>query len=340
MTKVDIISGFLGAGKTTFIKKLLEEKSFGEEKLVLIENEFGEIGIDGALLKNSGIEIKEMNSGCICCTIAGDFSQALKEMLRAYHPDRIIIEPSGVGKLSDVIRGCGQFMKESEVGINICMTVVDCTKYKMYSKNFGEFYKDQLMNAKAIILSRTQNVKSEILEYVINDIKNYNNQAPLITTDWDKLSGPEIVKLAETTEEFRLENNMLTQLKASDKVQNKSLRDKSLQDKSFRIRDLKITGTIQKAHHHADEVFSVWSKETGRIFEYHQLEEILERLEQSKGIILRAKGIVRTSKDQWVQFDYVPGESSIRETAADFTGRICVIGENIDQPQLSELFGM
>ncbi len=330
MTKVDIISGFLGAGKTTFIKKLLEEKSFGEEKLVLIENEFGEIGIDGTLLKNSGIEIKEMNSGCICCTIAGDFNQALKEMAKTYHPDRIIIEPSGVGKLSDVIRGCGQLMKENEVGLNICMTVVDCTKYKIYMRNFGEFYKDQLMNAKVIILSRTQNVKPEMLEYVINDIKKYNKQAALITTGWEQLSGPQLVELAETTEEYGMENNMLTQLNPYCKVQ----------DKMYKNGGLKITGTALKAHHHADEVFSVWSKETGKIFEYRQLEEILERLEQSKGVILRAKGIVRTSKEQWVQFDYVPGEKSIRETAVDFTGRICVIGKDIDQQQLSELFGM
>jgi G3E family GTPase len=330
MTKIDIISGFLGAGKTTLIKKLLEEKAFTKDRLVLIENEFGEIGIDGAILKGYGIEIKEMNSGCICCTIAGDFSQALKEMMKRYRPDRIIIEPSGVGKLSDVIKGCRQFVMEKTVELNICLTVVDGMKYKMYMKNFGEFYKDQLVNAKTIILSRTQCMKQDAIEYVLDDIKKYNRSAPLIITDWELLAGGEIVKLSENTEQYSLESSMLNELKALVKTS----------ERSYKIADKRISGSIRKEHHHADDVFSVWSKETARIIDYRQLKEALNNLDMLDGLVLRAKGIVRTDKNKWVQFDYVPGESSIKETSTDFTGRICVIGEHINDLELSRLFGI
>lgn len=330
MTKVDIISGFLGAGKTTLIKKLLEEKAFADEKLVLIENEFGEIGIDGTILKDYGIEIREMNSGCICCTIAGDFNQALKDMIRRYQPDRIMIEPSGVGKLSDVINGCKQFVKEKSMELNICMTVIDGMKYKVYMKNFAEFYKDQLVNAKIILLSRTQCMKPEALEFVINDIKKCNRSAPVITTEWDRLTGSEIIKLSENTEEYHLERNILNEFQASFKES----------DRSYTITDLKISGSIRKEHHHADEVFSVWSKETARIFDYNCLKDTLNQLDKTNGFILRAKGIVRTGNNRWVQFDYVPGESSIKDTDADFTGRICVIGEQVSDLEMSELFGI
>lgn len=329
MTKIDIISGFLGAGKTSLIKKLLEEKVFADEKLVLIENEFGEIGIDGTILKNYGIEIKEMNSGCICCTIAGDFDQALKEMVKMYQPDRIIIEPSGVGKLSDVIKGCKQLLKDSTVVQNNIMTVIDAMKYKVYIKNFSEFYKDQLINAGMIILSRTQSMKPEMLDFVINDIRKYNNTAPLITTPWDQLAGAEIVKLSEKAKDYDLESNMLNELKSPAKA-----------NRSHKIADLQIAGSVYKEHHHADEVFTVWSKETARIFELNRLKDILNKLDGSKGFVLRVKGIVKTSDNRWVQFDYVPGESSIKETEADFIGRICVIGEQINALELSELFGV
>lgn len=330
MTKVDIISGFLGAGKTTLIKKLLEEKAFANNKLVLIENEYGEIGIDGTLLKNCGIEIKEMNSGCICCTIAGDFKQALNEMMKMYQPDRIIIEPSGVGKLSDVIKGCQQFVKDKVIELNLCITVIDGIKYKLYMKNFAEFYKDQLVNAKTIILSRTQCMKPEELEFVINDIKKYSREAPLITTEWNQLAGIEIVKLSESTQGYNLEKSMINELQSSLKAS----------DKAHRVSNLKISGGKQKEHHHADEVFSVWSKETGRAFDYNQLKDILSKLDHATGLVLRAKGIVRTGNNRWVQFDYVPGESSIKEVGADYTGRICVIGSQVDDIYLSQLFGI
>ena len=306
MTKIDIISGFLGAGKTTLIQKLLEENVFENERLVLIENEYGEIGIDGTILKSSGIEIKEMNSGCICCSIAGDFRQALKDMMKRFSPDRIMIEPSGVGKLSDVIGGCQPLVKEKKAELNLCIAVIDGMKYKIYRKNFAEFYIDQLTNAKLLILSRTQYMKPEELDYVLQDIRRYNQSAPLITTQWEQLSGAEIVALSKDARTYELEKDVME---------------------------------IQKSHHHhADEVFSVWSKETARVFEAGQLKDILKKLNQENGIILRAKGIVRADSG-WVQFNYVPGESTIMETEPDCTGRICVIGNNLDQMRLTELFG-
>jgi G3E family GTPase len=329
MIKIDIISGFLGAGKTTLIKKLLEE-SFTGEKLALIENEFGEVGIDGAILKNYGIEIKEMNSGCICCTIAGDFGLALKEILKLYQSDRIIIEPSGVGKLSDVIKGCRPFIKEGTIELNICMTVIDGLKYNMYMKNFGEFYKDQLINAKTIILSRSQCMKQEAVESVINDIKKYNQTALIVTTDWDQIDGNKIVNLAENAEENKLERNILREFNISKQYKN-------LPNKIINVKYQKDT---HKGHHHADEVFSVWGKQTTKIFDLIKLKEILNGLDKMNGYVLRAKGIVRIEDNRWIQFDYVPGESNIKETEPDFTGRICVIGEQINDTQLSELFGL
>lgn len=327
MTKINIISGFLGAGKTTLIKKLLDEKAFGNDKLVLIENEFGEIGIDGTILKKYGIEIKEMNSGCICCTISGDFSQALKEMIKLYQPDRIIIEPSGVGKLSDVIKGCNQLMKENTVEINIIMTVIDGMKYEVYMKNFAEFYKDQLVKAKVIILSRTQNMKPETLDYIINDIRKYNKTASLITTEWDRLTGTEIIQLSEEIGDYNLEYSMRKELKALQRANRVNKKT-----------DLKITGSVRKEHHHADEVFTVWSKETARVFDYYRLKDILKKLDRVHGVVLRAKGIVKTNENRWIQFDYVPGESKIKEIEVDFVGKVCVIGEQINSQELSELF--
>lgn len=332
MTKIDIISGFLGAGKTTLIKKLLEEKAFAKGKIVIIENEFGEIGIDGVLLKGYGIEIKEMNSGCICCTIAGDFNQALKEMIKRYQPDRIIIEPSGVGKLSDVIKGCKKISSDMALEVNICLTVIDGMKYNMYKRNFAEFYSDQIKNAKTIILSRTQFMKTEELETVIEDIKNCNKSASLIVTDWGTLSGADIVNLSENKEQYTLEKVMLNelQLKFADKSSKRALK----------IVDQPITGSLKTKHKHADEVFTVCSKETAKVFHLRHLKKVLTNLDKVNGIVLRAKGIVRMDNNKWVQFDFVPGESSIKETTADFIGKICVIGEHIDDHELWQLFGL
>jgi len=311
MTKIDIISGFLGAGKTTLIKKMLEEALIGE-KVVLIENEYGEIGIDGAILKDYGIEIKEMNSGCICCTIAGDFSLALKEILTLYSPDRIIIEPSGVGKLSDVLNGCRKFLADGSVELNMCIAVVDGIKYKMYLKNFAEFYKNQLTYAKTIILSRTQSMKTEAVDYILQDIKKINPNANVVTTEWEKIDGKRIIELAENT----------------DKKANMGFVNNL---------DLKFM-KVHEGHHHADEVFHVWGKETAKIFNREKINNILNKLDLTEGNIVRAKGIVRVEDNQWIQFDYVPEEVIIRETTPDYTGRICVIGEKINDLFLSELF--
>lgn len=330
MTKIDIVSGFLGAGKTTLIKKLLEERVFSGERVVLIENEFGEIGIDGTLLKGYGIEVKEMNSGCICCTISGDFNQALKEMMKKYQPDRIIIEPSGVGKLSDVIKGCRQITQLKEIALNICLTVIDGTKYNLYRKNFTEFYSDQLKHARSIIISRTQNMKHEVLESVQSDIKKYNKTAPIIVSDWDLLSGNDIIAICEHPEQYSLERDLIHELKSLHKSPKLS----------FKGMDQKISGSILKKHQHADKVFSVWSKETHKIFDNVQLKEMLIKLDNLNTIVLRAKGIVRANNNKWLQFDYVPGEYNIKEITADFTGRICIIAEHIREYEILEIFGV
>ncbi len=333
ITKIDIISGFLGAGKTTLIKKLLEE-GFKGEKIVLIENEFGEIGIDGTLLKDYGIEIREMNSGCICCTISGDFSLALKEVLKLYRPDRIIIEPSGVGKLSDVLKGCRQFLKEGLVELNMCITVADGTKYKMYLKNFTEFYKDQLTNAKTVILSRTQLMKPDGVEFVVKDIRKYNSSACIVTTDWSLIDGNKIIRLAENPETVKLEHDLILGMK-KDYINNGLKAAVPVRKKEFNYDKIKKPGL-----HQADEVFSVWGTETAKAFKKNELKEILSNLETTEGYILRAKGIVKGEADQWFQFDYVPGEIEIKESVPDYTGRICVIGKTINKSGLPELFGI
>jgi G3E family GTPase len=314
VTKIDIISGFLGAGKTTLIKKLLDEALSGE-KVALIENEFGEVGIDGPILKKYGIEIKEMNSGCICCTIAGDFSLALKELLVHYHPDRIIIEPSGVGKLSDIIKGCEKYLKKGSVELSMCITVIDAMKYKVYLKNFREFYENQLANAKTIILSRSQNMNEKAIESILDDIKKHNPKAHIMITDWKNVSGKKIVELAESSEEIPGLKTLLEQ-----------------------------TGHAHDHNHchnhHADEVFHVWGKETAKTFERNELNKVLNSLDNVAGNILRAKGIVRSANNKWLQFDYVPKEVIIRDTTPDCIGRICVIGEHINENVISKMFGL
>ncbi len=346
MTKIDIISGFLGAGKTTLIKKLLKD-GFPGEKVVLIENEFGEIGIDGVLLKDYGIEIREMNSGCICCTISGDFSLALKEMLKLYQPDRIIIEPSGVGKLSDVILGCRPFIKEDTVRFNMCITVIDGMKYKMYLKNFSEFYKDQLKNAGTILLSRTQFMKTADIEYIVKDIRNYNETATLVTTDWDLMDGQRITELAQNSEALSLKQELLGYVRNGSTLpanQTVTMAPVSVSGSRikvslpFRKKDSSLEKITKPQHHHADDVFDVWGMETVQIYSAVKLREILNRFSEAQGFILRGKGILMGHNGKWFQFDYVPGEITIKESVPDYTGRICVIGEKLNKAELTKLF--
>jgi G3E family GTPase len=328
-TKIDIISGFLGAGKTTLIKKLLKE-ALTEEKIVLIENEFGEIGVDGAILKDSGIVIQEMNAGCICCTITGNFTLALKEILKYYAPDRILIEPSGVGKLSDVIKACTPFLIDETVILNMSIVVVDGMKYKMYLKNFAEFYKDQLRNAKTIILSRTQAMDTDAVEFVMQDIRKYNSKANTVTTDWNLLDGKNIINLSEDREAVKLD------VEIKNAMKNQRLKASNTSRKKEISQELKRG----LESHHADEVFSVWGTETVKVFTGEKLNYILNNLSKLNSNILRAKGIVRSEYDSWLQFDYVPGEITIRNSAPDYTGRICVIGEKLDKEKIEELFGI
>lgn len=318
MIKIDIISGFLGAGKTTLIKKFLKD-GFKNEKVVLIENEFGEIGIDGSMLRDYDIEIKEMNSGCICCTISGDFKLALTEILQLYTPDRIIIEPSGVGKLSDVINGCNKFIKDN-INLNILICVIDAQKYQMYKKNFAEFYINQVKHSKTIILSRTQFMSTHELDIILEDIRNYNPKAAVVMTDWSLINGEKLIRTAEEQEEEW---------------------DKSMLQAPTPFRKLSRKNTNHpQARHHADDVFQVWSKETTTIFKRSNIEEILHKLDHLKGNILRAKGIIPVENNLWIQFNYVPGEIEIIETQPDYIGRICVIGEQVQDAILTDMFDL
>lgn len=322
--KIDIVSGFLGAGKTTLIKKLLKEKLFSE-KVVLIENEFGEIGIDGGIFKNSGIEIKEMNSGCICCSLVGDFTSSLREVFKKYGPDRVIIEPSGVGKLSGVIEACRRFGKEADARLNMVVAVVDAIKYRMFVSNFGEFFQDQIDNAGTIILSRTQSIDQERLLYAVKDIQKHNNRANIITTPWDRISAETIIATAQRDDGNSLETELIKKVK------------------------LKVKGAdFQRAghgpghmhNHGADEVFSTWSVETPRLFSEDGLGQALRELNNTGryGNVLRAKGIIPVANGEWVQFDFVPGEIEIKPFEPDYTGRICVIGRDINSQELQRLF--
>lgn len=320
--KIDIFSGFLGAGKTTLIKKLLEE-AFTGEKIALIENEFGTVGIDGRIMKDYDLQITELNAGCICCSIAGDFTQGLKEVLKLYKPDRILIEPSGVSKLSDVIKGCTPFLREGTLLLNLCITVIDATKYRMYLKNFAEFYKDQLKNAKTIILSRTANMDRDKMDGILADIRQYNREAAIITTNWDSLDGKAILHTAEEESGRSMEEAM-----GKDRH-------------ALKINTQKVTGVRigdKKEGHNAEEIFSVWGTETVKIFGREKLEGILRQLEKLNRQVLRGKGILEAENGKWLQFDYVPGEITIRETLPDYTGRICIIGNGIDQEKLKQLF--
>lgn len=361
MTKVDIISGFLGAGKTTLISKLLKE-ALKDEQVVLIENEFGEIGIDGGFLKDSGVEIREMNSGCICCSLVGDFGTSLKEVVEKYHPDRIIIEPSGVGKLSDVIKAVKDLHIENEIRLNSASTVADASKVKVYMKNFGEFFNNQIEHAGTIILSRTQNVSEEKLKTAIDLIKSVNSNAHIITTAWDDIEGSQILGAMENVTNLELEMLAEAAEKAHeehehehhhhhdgeecccghhhDDDEHEHHHDKD-EHEHHHHHDGEECGCGHHHHHHADEVFTSWGEETPKKYEKDELEGILKKLSETEeyGKVLRSKGMLPCTDGTWMYFDLVPEEYEIREGKPDFTGRICVIGSELKEDALKELFG-
>jgi len=360
MTKIDIISGFLGAGKTTLIKKLLDE-AFQGEKIVLIENEFGEIGIDGGFLKDAGVEITEMNSGCICCSLVGDFGTALKKVLADYAPDRIVIEPSGVGKLSDVIAAVEGVQKDTpELHLNSFVTVVDATKAKVYMKNFGEFFNNQVEHASAILLSRTQKMDQTKLDGAVRLLREKNDKAAILTTPWDQLTGAQIIaamegghSLAEELMEeiahhhHEHEHDEDCDCGCHDHDHHHHDHDHEEHEHHHDHDEATCTACCGHDHHHhhhghdADEVFISWGRETPRKYSREDLQEALSALAMSEdyGYILRAKGMVPCEDGQtWLHFDLVPGEFEIREGAADYTGRLCVIGSELNEDQLEKLF--
>ena len=385
MTKIDIVSGFLGAGKTTLIKKLLAE-AFQGEKLVLIENEFGEISIDGGFLKESGVQISEMSSGCICCSLVGDFNKALKDVHQQFAPDRILIEPSGVGKLSDVIVAVENTVKDvPDMKLNSFVTVADATKVKVYMKNFGEFYNNQIESAGTIILSRTQKLTQEKLEAAVALLREKNPNAAILTTPWDELDGKTILSAIE---KVSLADELLARMQAehaADEAEHHHHHDHDEDDDHDHCChhdheehdhchhdhdedehchhhehdhedhdehehhhhhhdgeecDDPHCG-CHHHHHHADEVFTSWGVETVKVFTEAELEAILTALDSGDyGAILRAKGIVHSEDGKWLHFDFVPEEHQVRFGAADYTGRLCVIGSQLKEDKLAELFGL
>ena len=373
MTKIDIVSGFLGAGKTTLIKKLLAE-AFPGEKLVLIENEFGEISIDGGFLKDSGAQISEMSSGCICCSLVGDFGKALQDVQRQFHPDRILIEPSGVGKLSDVIAAVEKVIPENpEMVLNSFVTVADATKVQVYMKNFGEFYNNQAETAGAIILSRTQKLTAEKLEAAVAMLREKNPGAAILTTPWDQLSGATILAAMEKTS---LEEELLAKIRAeheADVLEHEHHHHHDHDDDEHEHHHNHDHDHDEHEHHHdhdhdhdehehhhdhgpdcdcgchdhdhhhhhADEVFTSWGAETPKAFSAAEVEKILAALDTGDyGHILRAKGILPCADGGWLQFDYVPEEHEVRAGSADYTGRLCVIGAELKEDRLPGLFGL
>ena len=332
MTRIDIFSGFLGAGKTTLIRKLIAEGYQGE-KLVLIENEFGEIAIDGGFLQDAGVQITEMNSGCICCTLVGDFTKALKQVMADFAPDRILIEPSGVGKLSDVAAAVER-VEGAHIGAKV--TVVDAGKAKMYMRNFGEFFNDQVASADLLVLSRTDTVKPEKVAEAAELLKAINAEAGLITTPWEQLSGAQILSAMD-------ENGLRAQmeeLKHEHEHHHHHHEDGEECDDPECECHHHHDHDGHHHHHHADEVFASWGMETPRKYSEAELREILGALSNAVeyGIVLRAKGILDASDGEWLYFDYVPGETDIRRGAAGVTGRFCVIGSHIQEEALKELF--
>ncbi len=363
MTKIDLFSGFLGAGKTTLIKKLIQEGYKGE-KLVLIENEFGEIGIDGSFLQDAGITVNEMNSGCICCSLVGDFSDALKKVLDEYSPDRILIEPSGVGKLSDVIRAVKD-LGDERAELGRCCTVVDAKKCKMYMKNFGEFFNDQIYSATVIVLSHTDGVDEEKLNTCLELVRSQNESAVVITTPWDRLTGTQLLKAMEYSLEKELEELVHETHHHShcdchehhhdhldhcdchkhhhdhlDHCDCHKHHHDHLDHCDCHEHHHDHDGHCDcHGHHHAEEVFASWGKETVRVFTLTEIQNALETLEDTKyGTVLRAKGIVPGEDGTWIHFDYVPGEPDVRVGSAVAIGRFCVIGANLDEQALEQLF--
>ena len=375
MTKIDIVSGFLGAGKTTLIKKLLAE-AFKGEKLVLIENEFGEISIDGGFLKESGVQISEMSSGCICCSLVGDFNKALKDVHQQFAPDRILIEPSGVGKLSDVIVAVENTVKDvPDMKLNSFVTVADATKVKVYMKNFGEFYNNQIESAGTIILSRTQKLNQEKLEAAVALLREKNPNAAILTTPWDELDGKTILSAIE---KVSLADELLARMQAEhaadeaehhhhhhdhdeddhdhcchhdheehDHCHHDHDEDEHCHDHEHEHHHHDGEEcddphcSCHHHHHHADEVFTSWGVETVKVFTESELETILTALDSGDyGAILRAKGIVHSEDGKWLHFDFVPEEHQIRFGAADYTGRLCVIGSQLKEDGLKTLFGL
>ena len=338
MTKIDIVSGFLGAGKTTLIKKLLAE-AYPGEKLVLIENEFGEINIDGGFLKESGIQISEMSAGCICCSLVGDFNKSLKQVSAQFHPDRILIEPSGVGKLSDVIVAVENTAAEDpELKLNSFVTVADATKVKVYMKNFGEFYNNQIESAGTIILSRTQKLTEEKLQAAVAMLREKNPDAAIITTPWDELDGKTILRAIE---KVSLADELLAKMRAEHEAEEAEHHHHHHHDHGEdECDDPDCCCHDHHHHHHADEVFTSWGVETPKTFTAQGIEHILEELDSGEyGKILRAKGIVN-GEDGWLEFDYVPEEHDIRPGHADYTGRLCVIGAELKEDAMKALFGV
>ena len=341
MVKIDIISGFLGAGKTTLIKKLLKD-GFQGEQVVLIENEFGEIGIDGGFLKEAGIQIREMNSGCICCSLVGDFGASLKEVVEKYHPDRILIEPSGVGKLSDVIKAVQGVEEDVDIQLNSYTTVVDAKKCKMYMRNFGEFFDNQVQYAGAIIMSRTDIVDEKKAMESMELLRSINEKAAIITTPIEKLDGKKILEVMEHP--VSLEQEML-----EEEHEHHHHHDGECgcghdheEHEHHHHHDGECGCGHDHHHHHADEVFTSWGRETIKKYTREGLEKILEALSESDkyGIILRAKGMLPAEDGTWIYFDMVPEETEIREGAPEYTGRLCVIGSKLDEHALEELFGI
>ena len=377
MTKIDIISGFLGAGKTTLIKKLLSE-AFKGEQVVLIENEFGEIGIDGGFLKESGIEIREMNSGCICCSLVGDFGKSLREAVDTYHPDRILIEPSGVGKLSDVIKAVRDVQGDIDAQLNSFSTVVDVTKCRIYRKNFGEFFSNQIEYAGAVILSRTDKAKPEKVEESVVLLRELNSKAPFITTPIAQLPGEKILETMESSKS--LEEELLEEIICPECGHHHEHGECCGHDHEHghhhdhehdhhhdhehdeHHHDEHDHGHGEccghdhehdhdhghhhhhghEGHHHADEVFTSWGRETIHTYTKEQISDILRMLEEdgSYGNVLRAKGMVPGADGEWIYFDMVPGEHDVRAGAPEYTGRICVIGAELAEEKLAELFGL
>ncbi len=371
MIKIDIISGFLGAGKTTFIKKMLDEVYQGE-KIALIENEFGEVGIDGGFLKDSGVNITEMNSGCICCSLVGDFGKNLNEVITQYHPDRILIEPSGVGKLSDVMKSVIDLEKEQDVMLNALVTVVNAKKASKQMKAFGEFFNNQIEFATTIVLSRTQNTTAEQLELCVKQMQKLNQKAAVVTTPWDEISGEQLLKVIDGQDS--LEAKVL-----AEEAHEKEAKEHGHDEHGHHGHEHEEHehhgheheehghhghehhgheheehghhghehhghehGEHGSHHHHADEVFTSWGIETPHKFSKAEIETALDAFVKgdSYGEVLRAKGMVENKDGGWIYFDMTPGEYEIREGEPDYTGRLCVIGTNIEESKLKELFGI